>query len=162
MRLLLVICLVLSGNVLFANTQIYLYSSVIKGEEKLKIKDIAMVDGSDEERSLCEDTEITDSILADTYIDCGELSLLLRKKLRNSFIIYGSSVKVYEADSPQKKVLSIRNGEQVKVLVKKKNITIELTGVAVKDAADGARVVVKCGKKEISGIVNNKTVMCEL
>ena len=160
-KLLLSICLILSGNTLYAGVQIYLYSSVNKSEEKLKIKDIARVDGSDEERSLCEEIEIDDAILMDTYIDRRELSLLLREKLNNSFIIYGSSVKVYEAVSLQEGAF-IKNGERVKVLVKRKNITIELTGVAKKDAANGEHVIIRCGKKELSGIVNNKTVMCEL
>lgn len=161
MRLLLVICLVLFGSALYANVQIYLYSSVNKGEEKLKVKDIARVDGYGEERGLFEEIEIDDVILADTYIDRRELSLLLRKKTNGNFVIYGSSVKVYESALRQEGA-SIKNGDRVKVLVKRKNITIELTGVAKKDAMNGEYVIVRCGKKELSGIVNNKTVMCEL
>jgi len=162
MKLLFSMFFILSGSALFADVQIYLYSSVNKGEETLRIRDIARVEGFDEEQSLCEEIEINDAILADTYIDQRELSLLLRKKLKNSFIIYGTSVKVYEIASVPKGRAFIKNGERVKVLVKKKNITIELTGVAIKDAAEGSRIVVRCGKKEISGIVNNKTVICEL
>ena len=162
MKFLLSMCLVLFGSALFANVQIYLYSSVNKNEDKLRIKDIARVEGADDERSLCEEIEINDSILVDTYIDQRELSLLLRKKFKGNFVIYGSSVKVYEAASLFPQGVSIKNGELVKVLIKRKNITIELTGVALKDAADGSHAVVRCGKKEVSGIVNNKTVVCEL
>jgi len=161
MKFLFITCLVLFGTASFADVQIYLYSSASKSEDKLKIKDIARVDGPDEERRLCEEIEIDDAILADAYIDRRELSLLFGEKLNSSFVIYGSSVRIYEAASRQGGV-SVKNGERIKVFVKRKNITIELTGVAKKDAADGECIVVRCGKKELSGIVKNKTVTCEL
>ncbi|MCL2026143.1 MAG: flagella basal body P-ring formation protein FlgA [Leptospirales bacterium] len=163
MKVLLAICFVLFGSAVFADVQIYLYSSVNKGEERLKIKDIARVEALNEERSLFEEIEIDDdAILMDTYIDRRELFLLLKEKTKSNFVIYGSSVKVFDGLSPPKERFSVKRGERIKVLVKKKDITIELTGVAIKDAADGSQITVRCGKKEINGIVSNKTVICEL
>jgi hypothetical protein len=150
------------STALFADVQIYLYSSAVKGEEALKLKDIAHLDGSDDECAALEDLEISDVLFNDTYIDRRELSLFLRRYTESRFLICGSSVKIKREKKPEAPRI-VRSGEQVKIFVKRKNITIEIMGVSVKDAGIGERVTVRCGSREISGIVNsNRTVTCEI
>lgn len=148
----------------FAEMQIYLFSTAQMTGEELRVKDIAFVDGTEEESGPVKEIALSDVMLRDTYIDRRELSLLLRKHDIKDFSIYGTAVKIVPAaEQLAAQSPAIRSGDKVKVIVIRKNIKLELSGSALKDAEIGAKVVVRCGDKKISGIVkDSKTVTCEI
>ena len=155
----------LAAPLAFAEMHIYMYSSAQMSTDELRVKDIAFVDGPEDECSSVREIVIGDILLTDTYVDRRELSLLLRKHGIENFFIYGSSAKVssFFAADISNSTPAIKSGDKVKVVVTRKNIKLELTGSALKNANIGDRVVVRCGDKRISGTVKGqKTVMCEI
>ncbi len=168
LRLIFFLVTVLCASTVYAEVRIYLYSSADIAKAALTVGDVATVEGPADECGEIRKITVDDQIMRDCYIDRGELSRLLKEHEKRGFFIFGSAVRIRAAENTEKEKketlpLMIRSGESVKVRIMRKNMTVEITGRALRDAKPGEQVTVKCRGRELTGTVNdNKTVTCEI
>ena len=166
-ELVFILSMVLCTSMASAEVRIYLYSSADISGDSLTVGDVASVEGPAGECGEIRKITLDDRLMSDCYIDRGELSRLLKEHERKGFLIFGSAVKVIIPENqdklPKETIPVIRNGESVKVRIIRKNMIIELTGRALRDARAGERVTVKCRSRQFTGMVGeNRTVTCEI
>jgi hypothetical protein len=143
-----------------APVSVYLHSAVPL-TEPLCVGDIAHIRG---DASLAGDLagiEIEASLLADGYIDRGELQRLIAARAGISVIIFGSAVRIETSNIPSSRAASgIARGQAVTVLVKKKGITLKLRGTAQAAGMAGDTIPVKTGRNTVLQVrvVNNTMV----
>jgi flagella basal body P-ring formation protein FlgA len=160
---LIALCILLSWPIqpVWADVVIYLKSQVTPQSEIIKVKHLAIVDGSPDTGKKIRDMVIEDTLLSDGLIDRAELLSVLRSVTDENIIIYGSATRVTTASkNPSGKTnrrsdIRVNRGDMVTVIVNNGGIVIETRGKVVNPGARGQRVEVELqGKKKIHGKVS--------
>ncbi len=150
---------------LFAVTRVFMFSRVHVDKKEVRLGDVARIEGEAARRLRA--LTVPDSVLHDNYIDRKEMSKILREELSGSFYLGGSGVKVLRNSSSNEKhslTGTVRRGNLIKIVVKNKNINLEVYGTVVRDSVIGSTVQVKLpGGRKISGLlVHRRRVLVEL
>ncbi len=153
----------------FADVHLYLFSTAQKTDQPLTINDIAMTEGSSADVEKIRHLIIPACLADDGYLDSREISGLLHKNGIENFTVQGTAVKTQKckkADSitsSDRKTAVIRKGDTVKIIIKRKNLSLTTTGKAASSASAGNRVTVRSHGKTVSGSVcSDGTVMCSI
>ncbi len=128
--------------------------------------DVARIEGEDSAAigSIC----VPDTVLSDNYIDRNEMKSILESKYSGAYYLGGSGVRLVSGDNEENKKkapsLPVRRGEMIKIIVKKRNVNLEIYGTVERDSSVGDMVFVKLPNgKRISGlIVDQRKVLVEL
>jgi len=160
---LIALCILLSWPIhpVWADVVIYLKSQVTPNSATIKVKHLAIVDGSPETGKKIRDIVIDDTLLSDGLIDRAELLSVLRTVTDENVIIYGSATRVTTASKSltgkidQPGDIRVNRGDMVTVILNNGGIIIETRGKVVNPGTRGQRVEVELqGKKRIHGKVS--------
>ncbi len=165
---LIALCILLSWPIhpVWADVVIYLKSQVTPNSETIKVKHLAIVDGSPETGNKIREVVIEGTLLSDGLIDRAELLSVLRTVTDENVIIYGSATRVTDASKKLSRKtdtqsdIRVNRGDMVTVIVNNGGIIIETRGKVVNPGAGGQRVEVELqGKKRIHGTVSGQGII---
>ena len=141
-------CVIFTSG-LYADVKIYLYPNVKISGAELHVGDIGFVEGSSEGAEKMRECVIDRKYFCDAIVDRKELIEIASGEIDEPFIVIGSAVKLMEADGAEKaeREVLVYKGDRVEVVLARRGIVLEFSGVIQADAAKGERVVVDMGKK---------------
>ena len=157
----LVVCSLSAAS---ADVKIFLYPRC-EGEGSILLSSAAWIEGDADETAKLRALSIDKKFFKDGYLDRREIASILNEKFSGSYTIIGSSVRV---TAPAAEVVvieelaaqSVKKGDAVKVIVRRKGITLETQGVAAADALPGDEVSVELGKKRmVKGILQEEHIV---
>lgn len=138
--------------------ELYLRSNA-EGGRALAIGDIAAIEGPWDIEEKIRHITIPESLTSDMYVDRKELGLLLKRNGIDNFFIHGSAVKINGKAAAAK----VRRGEIVRVILRRKNIVLSMSGKAMNNASEGEQLKVKSGRRSFNGVLmQDKTVEAEI
>jgi len=138
---------------LSARVSIYLIPEVQTYNSSLTLSDIAGIEGEHAEQA--GSLAIPQSLYKDFIVDRRELNDFLALSLMQSFAVFGNGVKITFNNKPDdslsiktEKPVLVKKGDYVKLVVRSKGITIEMTGKSLDNgtADDEISVRLKNGK----------------
>jgi hypothetical protein len=152
---------------IYCLTRLYLYQSAVVSQKDLILADIAYID-CDNNTEKIREIIVPSAQYSDNYIDRNEISKLIKINSDEIFFIYGNAVHVQkEADAVDlsdtdystadeiKSEYIIKKGDNIRFLLKKNKLSIEVAAVALKDGRIDDEIEVRI--KRTSG-KNIKTV----
>ena len=159
--LLLCVCAVSAAS---ADVKIFLYPRC-EGEGSILLSSAAWIEGDADETARLRALSIEKRFFKDGYLDRRELTQILKERFSGSYTIIGSSVRVSapaaeEIDIEELAEQAVKKGDAVKVLVRRKGITLETHGIVTADALPGDEVAVEVGKKKmVKGVLKEEHVV---
>jgi hypothetical protein len=147
-----------------------LQSKVITNNDRLIIKDVAVVEGNNSDIEKIKNIQIDKDIYSDGYIDKKEILLLLKNNTEDTIFIFGNAIRILthdqhinnsENDAPDS---VIKKGDSVNIVIKKNGISVILRGIAVNEGKIDEEVVVKIEKKTnttklVKGKIKNRDLI---
>ncbi len=166
-RLVVLFLLVLLAEGLSAGryVKIFLMPRFTPGEGKVLMRDITRIDSGSEESELIYNIPVNREFFSDGYIDRKEISKILSNRFKGNFFIYGNAVKIVNAQPVENnndltKTFAILKGNNVKIIVKKGNLKIEIFGVSRSNGMVGDKVrVLTANRKVISGKIIGRNLV---
>ncbi|GEM_PF-776117 len=144
--LLLMLLLPLSAS---ARVSIYLIPEVETYNRSLTLADIAGLEGDlDEQAGLL---AIPPSLYKDLIVDRSELNDYLSMSLNRTFTIFGNGVKLsFKSNIPDEslvikdeKPVIVKKGENVDLVIRKKGISIEMSGKSLQNGTEDDEISVR-------------------
>jgi len=126
--------------------KIYLLPEVTLSKNVVTLGDIAKIDGLEPSKS--SELILLKDMYKDSMVDRQEINDFLSEKLSENYSVFGNGVKI-EFNLPEKKiiepdkVLLIKKGQSVDLVVRKGPIVIELTGKALKNGYENEDVEIR-------------------
>jgi len=150
-----------------AQLKLYLLPEVTLEKRAVLVSDILKVDGNS--NNAIATIVIPEELYRDGIIDSSELRNMLSGLLSESFVIFGNGTRVLfkntETIEPKSREFSpvFKKGDNVIIVVRKGDITIEMKGKALRDGFENedAEVRVKSGKL-IKGKISDGKVIVNL
>ncbi|MGL4368950.1 MAG: flagella basal body P-ring formation protein FlgA [Spirochaetota bacterium] len=148
-----------------ADVRIYLYPRCEAGKSSVSFSSAAWVEGDEDDAAKVRAITVDERFYKDGYIDSSEIRSLLKSRFAGKFSIIGTSVRIFppepeKVDLDELALQSVKKGEGVTVVVKRKGITLETHGIAADDALPGDEISVEIGKKKIvKGVLREEHVV---
>jgi hypothetical protein len=160
------IFLYLVPHSVYAMIKVFLLPRVVHEGKALQVQDVANVTGDLILLDKIKNTVIEPEIYKDGFIERKELFELLKKSTAVSPLIFGSAVRVVPAgdsaltpttDQASREQTFIKKGDTVDVIIRRKNISIEMIGVSMVDATEGETVTVELqNRKQVKGVLKKR------
>jgi len=151
MRTVLLALMIFCSTAALADVRIFFYPTVEHGPDAVTVSAVAFVEGAGEASEKVRGTVLDRRLYQDSLIDRRELAEALAGVVNEPVLIFGSAcriVPVEDDEKPPREVIVFK-GERVGVVVKRKGVTVEFSGVAQSDGAEGDRMAVALGKKGV-------------
>jgi hypothetical protein len=151
MRTALFAMTLLFSTAAFADVRIFFYPTVEHGPDAVRVSAIAFVEGSGDAAERVRNTVLDRRLYQDSLIDRRELAEALAGVVSEPVLIFGSACRIIPVEEDRKppREVIVFKGERVGVVVKRKGVTVEFSGVAQSDGAEGDRMAVALGKKGV-------------
>ena len=156
--LILLFSLALTHTALAAEVSVFLIP-IVDHHDELTLRDIARLECPAAVQDELYAIPIGSELYRDGYIDRKEVYTLLRKHSAGRVTVYGNAIRVL-ADSDiapvPEKHNRIQSGSVLHVVVKKRGVSVEITGTALEEGKRGDEIRFKIGNRRLKGRVADK------
>lgn len=163
-KIILIVSLIIFTSPLYARVKIFLYPKIEVEKVDIKLSDIARIERYTTDNQNLSNIVIPSDYLRDGYIDSKEIRKVLKKYEIRDYTVFGNTTHVinkYHANQElASKASSVKKGDTVTVIIRRKAISIEMIGVSLVDAEVGNSVFVELNKtKKLKGILKGGKVV---
>ena len=166
------ICLLLfTALPLSAEVSLYMIPKIVFGSAEVRVGDIARIEGSSSIVRKVENIVVEKRYYQDGYIDRSELLSSIKGELNTSVYIYGSASRVLKEGVGEKPSIgsfsgvhtgepAVKNGDSVRVLIRKNGITVEIAGTASGSGSTGDMIQVHFkNRRRIMGKITGRRLV---